>query len=370
MSDERFQSLLRELFQGHADHLRRLLQPLTAQQRALFEQFDELFKVLRRACRYEQDARPAKLSQLYEAIRDDPVAFLRDQATTLAAPGALNNPRVFEQRSYDSLMEFYSRLQLLQAGLAGKSGAPSAFKFTSQHPVRTQGFILNAGRILMDRPEPWVPEVLARVFENLHRWLRFAGGDQGVARLMREARQQHPEWADTLAPWLGMAMRHDGFFTRSLFGFDAAMILAGLEYEPSEQESVFEPLMDPKIVEALLRRMSDGSLPRADLIALTLRKLQGPLRPSIARSLDRAVRATGADRHRNPGSCRGVRHPAQRSRASRQQAGVRRCGATFSGGCRPGGRAGGGAGLRAAKPGAGARQSGPASAQEAGQIPS
>ena len=119
--------------------------------------------------------------------------------------------------------------------------------------------------------------------QNLHRWARFAGGDQGVARLMSEARQQHPEWADTLAPWLGAAMRRDGFFTRSLHGFDAAMILAGLEYEPSEQESVFEPLMDPKIVEALRRRMSDGSLPRADLIALTLRKLQGPLRPSIAK---------------------------------------------------------------------------------------
>jgi hypothetical protein len=283
-SDELFQTLLRELFQGRQQPLRGLLQPLTAEQRkALFEQFNDLFKVLRQACRYEQDARPAKLSQLYEAIRDDPAAFLRDRATTLAAPGALNNPQVFQQRSYDSLMEFHSRLQLLQAGLAGKRGVADAFKLTSQYPVRTRGFILNAGRILMDRPEPWVPEVLARMFENLHRWARFAGGDQGVARLMSEARQQHPEWADTLAPWLGAAMRRDGFFTRSLRGFDAAMILAGLEYEPSEQESVFEPLMDPKIVEALLRRMADGSLARDDLIALILRKLQGPLRPSIAK---------------------------------------------------------------------------------------
>ena len=297
-SDELFQTLLRELFQGREQSLRGLLQPLTAQQRkALFEQFDELFKVLRRACRYEQDTRPTKLSQLYEAIRNDPVAFLRDEATTLAAPGALHNVQIFQQRplgalvnprssrqhSYDALMEFYSRLQLLQAGLAGKSGVAGAFKSTSGLPVPTQGFMLNAGRILLDRPEPWVPEVLARMFENLHRWARFAGGDQGVARLMSEARQQHPEWADTLAPWLGAAMRRDGFFTRSLHGFDAAMILAGLEYEPSEQESVFEPLMDPKIVEALLRRMSDGSLPRADLIALTLRKLQGPLRPGIAK---------------------------------------------------------------------------------------
>ena len=301
MSDARdplFQTLLRELFQGREQALRGLLQPLTAQQRKmLFEEFGDLFKVLHRACRYEQDARPAKLSELYEAIRDDPVTFLRDQATTLAAPGALHNVQIFQQRplgalvnpgglrqhSYDTLTKFYSRLQLLQAGLAGKSGVAGAFKSTSGHPVRTQGFILNVGRVLLDRPEPWVPEVLARVFENLHRWVRFAGGNQGVARLMLEVRQQHPEWADTLAPWLGMAMRHDGFFTRSLHGFDAPMILAGLEYEPSEQESVFEPLMDPKIVEALLRRMADGSLPRADLIALTLRKLQGPLRPSIAK---------------------------------------------------------------------------------------
>jgi hypothetical protein len=283
-SDELFQTLLRELFQGRQQPLRGLLQPLTAEQRkALFEQFADLFKVLRQACRYEQDARPAKLSQLYEAIRDDPVTFPRDYATTLAAPGALNNPQVFQQRSYDSLMEFHSRLQLLQAGLAGKSGVAGAFKLTSQHPVRTQGFILNAGRILLDRPEPWVPEVLARIFDNLPRWMRFAGGDQGVARLMLEIRQQHPEWADTLAPWLGAAMRRDGFLSRSLAGCDAAMILAGLEYEPPAQDAGFEPLMDPKIVEALRRRMADGSLPRADLVALTLRKLQGPLRPSIAK---------------------------------------------------------------------------------------
>ncbi|MCO5762095.1 MAG: hypothetical protein NHG36_11370, partial [Chromatiaceae bacterium] len=73
MSDERFQSLLRELFQGHADHLRGLLQPLTAQQRkALFEEFGELFKMLNRACRYEPNARPVKLSHLYHAIRENP----------------------------------------------------------------------------------------------------------------------------------------------------------------------------------------------------------------------------------------------------------------------------------------------------------
>ncbi len=284
MSDERFQSLLRELFLGREQALRGLLQPLTAQQRkALFEQFADLFKVLRQACRYEQDARPAQLSQVYEAIRDDPAAFPRDYATSLAAPGALNNPQVFQQRSYDSLMEFHSRLQLLQAGLAGKSGVPAAFKYSERYPVLNQGYILIAGCILLDRPEPWVPEVLARIFENLPRWMRFAGGDQGVARLMQEARQQHPEWADTLAPWLGAAMRRDGFFNRSLDGFDAAMILAGLEYEPPTQEMGLEPLMDPEIVEALLRRTADGSLPRADLVALTLRKLQGPLRPSVAK---------------------------------------------------------------------------------------
>ncbi len=284
MSDELFQSLLRELFQGHADKLRGLLQPLAAPQRkALFEEFGELLKVLQRACRYQPEAKSVKLAQLYHAILEDPAAFLRDQATTLAAPGMLNNPQILQQRSYDSLMEFYSRLQLLQAGLAGKGGVAGAFKSSSQHPVRTQGFILRAGRILLDRPEPWVRETLARVFENLQRWARFSGGDHGAARLMLAARQQHPEWADTLAPWLGMAMRWDGFFTRSLAGFDAAMILAGLEYEPPAQEAGFEPLMDPKIVKALLRRMADGSLPRTDLVALTLRKLQSPLRPSVAK---------------------------------------------------------------------------------------
>ena len=105
MSDERFQTLLRELFEGDDDRLRDLLRPLTAEQRkALFERFGELFKVLHRACRYEREARPVKLAELYRAIREDPVEFLRDRASSLAAPGALNNPQtlqggLFQQRA-------------------------------------------------------------------------------------------------------------------------------------------------------------------------------------------------------------------------------------------------------------------------------
>ncbi|MEI2781866.1 MAG: hypothetical protein V9H25_11675 [Candidatus Competibacter sp.] len=52
MSDELFQTLLRELFEGDDDRLRDVLRPLTAEQRkVLFERFGELFKVLHRACR-------------------------------------------------------------------------------------------------------------------------------------------------------------------------------------------------------------------------------------------------------------------------------------------------------------------------------
>lgn len=76
MSDALFQTLLRELFEGDDDRLRDVLRPLTAEQRkALFDQFDELFKALRRACRYEQEARPAKLADLYRAIREDQLNF-------------------------------------------------------------------------------------------------------------------------------------------------------------------------------------------------------------------------------------------------------------------------------------------------------
>lgn len=78
-------------------------------------------------------------------------------------------------------------------------------------------------------------------------------------------------------------MRWDGFFHRSLKRYDSVMILAGLEYEPPTQDTGFEPLMDTEIVKALLRRMNDDSLPRADLVDLTLRKLQSPLRPTIAK---------------------------------------------------------------------------------------
>lgn len=289
MSDALFQTLLRELFEGDDDRLRDVLRPLTAEQRkALFDQFDELFKALRRACRYEQEARPAKLADLYRAIREDPVEFLRDQATTLAAPGALNNPQalqggLFQQRAYGALMAFYSRLNLLLAGLAGKGGVTGAFKASSRQPVRTQKFVLYAGRVLLDRPEPWIGEALARVFEQVLSRARFTGGDQGVARLMLEARQQHPEWTDALAPWLGMAMRRDGFFSHALKGFDSAMILAGLDYEPPAGEGFFEPLLDARVVDTLIRRLADDRLPRADFLALVVRKLQSPLRPLVAK---------------------------------------------------------------------------------------
>ncbi len=289
MSDELFQTLLRELFEGDDDRLRDVLRPLTAEQRkALFERFGELFKVLHRACRYEREARPAKLAELYRAIRDDPVEFLRDRATSLAAPGTLNNPQalqggLFQQRAYGALMSFYGRLSLLLAGLAGKGGVAGAFKTSSRQPVRTQKFVLYLGRVLLDRPEPWIGEAVARVFERVLSRARFTGGDQGVARLMLEARQQHPEWRDALAPWLGMAMRRDGFFSHALEGFDSALILAGLDYEPPAQEGFFEPLLDARVVDTLIRRIAEGKLPRADFLALILRKLQSPLRPHVAK---------------------------------------------------------------------------------------
>ncbi|HRD67159.1 MAG TPA: hypothetical protein PKY50_13520 [Candidatus Competibacter sp.] len=289
MSDELFQALLRELFEGDDDRLCEMLRPLTAGQRkALFEQFGELLKVLNRACRYEPAARPTKLAGLYRAIREDPVEFLRDRATSLAAPGALNNPQalqggLLQQRAYGALMAFYSRLNLLLAGLAGKGGVTGAFKTSSRQPVRTQKFVLYAGRVLLDRPEPWIGEALARAFEHLQNRARFTGGDQGVARLMLEARQQRPEWADMLAPYIGMAMRRDGFFSHALEGFDSAMILAGLDYDPPAQEVFFEPLLNPRVVDTLIRRLAEGSLPRAGLLALIVRKLQSPLRPGIAK---------------------------------------------------------------------------------------
>ncbi len=286
-TDTDFPTLLHELFHGNSRQLRVLLQPLTAEQRqALFSEFKELLNALKRACRFQADAKAVSLSELYRALRDDPAGFLRDRADTLAAPGALNNSQWTRQLFYTSLMEFYSRLQLLQVGLAGKGGVAGVFRHSERYPVWPAQFILHAGRVLLDRPEPWVRDALVQVFTDLERRTRFAGADLGVAPLLREARQRHPDWADALAPHLGPAMRRDGFFRRTLDGYDADMILAGLEYDPpaSGEMTSFEPLMDPKVVEALLTRMADGRLSRAELIALSLRKLQGPLRPGVAKT--------------------------------------------------------------------------------------
>jgi len=286
-TDTDFPTLLHELFHGNSRQLRVLLQPLTAdQRRALFSEFKELLNVLKRACRFQADAKAVSLSELYRALCDDPVGFLRDRADTLAAPGTLNNSQWMRQLFYNQLMEFYSRLQLLQAGLAGKGGVAGVFRYSERYPVWPAQFILHAGRVLLDRPESWACEALGQIFTDLERRTRFAGADLGVAPLLREARQRHPDWADALAPYLGPAMRHDGFFRRTLDGYDADMILAGLEYDPpaSGEMTRFEPLMDPKVVEALLTRMADGRLSRTELIALSLRKLHGPLRPGVAKT--------------------------------------------------------------------------------------
>jgi len=109
-----FPTLLQELFHGNSRQLRVLLQPLTAEQRrALFGEFKELLKVLKRACRFQADAKTVSLPELYRAIHDDPAGFVRDRADALAAPGALNNTQWMRQLFYTPLMEFYSRLQLL-----------------------------------------------------------------------------------------------------------------------------------------------------------------------------------------------------------------------------------------------------------------
>ena len=155
----------------------------------------------------------------------------------------------------------------------------------SADPVRTEQFLLQAGRILLDRPESWVQETFIRVCEEFLHWTRFTGGDLGAAQLLQEALQRHPDWIRVLTPGMGRAMRRDGFFNRSLDRYDAAMILAGLDYEPPTQEAGFEPLLDPEIVQSILRRAANGDLPRSDLIALILRKLHSPLRPRIIKCL-------------------------------------------------------------------------------------
>ena len=282
--DDLFEALLRELFQGNGEGLRARLQPLTASERqALFREFRDLLKALQRACRYQPEAPLLKLPRLYQAIRDNPAAFLRDQSAPLDQPGALHTLEVVQRPAYKALQRFYSRLQGLYAGLAGKNATLGAFQHRMSYPIHTKRFFLGTGRILLDRPEPWVQDVLVRVFTEFPRWTRFSNGEIGVAQFMQEALQRHPDWVEAFAPSMGRAMRRDGFFDRSLARYDPAMILAGLEHEPSVQDAGFEPLRDPEVVKALLRRVTEGSLPRPDLIALVLRKLTRPPRPGGAK---------------------------------------------------------------------------------------
>lgn len=304
--DDLFEALLRELFQGDAEGLRTRLQPLTASERqALFREFRDLLKALQCACRYQPEAPLLKLSRLYQAIRDNPAAFLREQSAAVNRPGALHTPAVVQRPAYKALQRFYGRLQGLYAGLAGRNAALRAFQHRMSYPLHPERFFLGTGRILLDRPEPWVQEVLVRVFTKFPRWTRFSNGEIGIAQFMQEALRRHPEWREALAPNIGRAMRRDGFFDRALTRYDPAMILAGLDYEPSVQDAGFEPLRDPKVVTALLQRATDGSLPRPELIALILRKSAGLLRPGKVKpwlNLLGALALTEAEFHHHVGA--------------------------------------------------------------------
>ena len=276
MSEALFQDLLQELFQGTLKELRARLQGLdSTQRRALFKRFGKLLPPLRRACRYRFDCRPVKLKHIYKAIRDDPDTFLQNQAT-MAAQGVLYSSR--------GAGSFYIRVQALQVGLATKSGVATGFRYVNDAPVMwSTPFILQVGEILLDRPESWVPEVLCTVFEKLDWRSAFNIGPSGVARLMQMARQRHPEWSESLAPYLGKAMRWDGFDEQYLKTFESDMILAGLEYQLPEEEPWAAPVVNPDISKLLLRMAATGALPRAPLLELTLRRLQSPLRPTLAK---------------------------------------------------------------------------------------
>lgn len=297
MSAPTFTTLLDDLFAGDFTSLQAQLQPLSAAERkALYAEFKPLLPLLRRACRYRFGGHTVKLSELHWAIRSDPAQFRAQQADTLTAAGALYGGIVFD---FNTLAAFFLRLQALYVGLASRSGVVTGFARNDQYPVRwdAEG-TLQLGTLLLARPEAWIPAALVQVVTALERSTG-RSPSQGAAELVRRARQQHPDWQDTLAPVVGVAMRLDGFIHADrLAEYDTAMILAGLAQHSAHAASGSEPVLLPETCKVLVQLTESGHLPRADLLGVCLHRLQQPLRPSVARgwvALVRALQPTAAD---------------------------------------------------------------------------
>lgn len=282
---ETAKAILRSCFLESAKNLQAAVKPLSAQGRQrLYQDLQKPLQALQKACRFSDQTFTQKQEQFlglsmtqYSAkyryvntIFSDVMAHLEDLESFLTTA------QISVFGAQDAGL-FFLKLQLLQVALAPKEQVDSVFKtpssnypyFRAETPSASRLYLL--GRTLLDRPEDWVAERLKALLE---RQLQMTE-PLGLALLLQELLEEHPDWSESFAPFMGPAMFWDGFASPDLSLFPAQMILAGLAYEPPALKRLSPAdLPGGYALDGLQRRLQAADMPRVDLVSILLQRLQ------------------------------------------------------------------------------------------------
>ena len=259
--DDLYEHLFKQLLHGDPEGLRTRLQGLSSEDRAtLFRRFRPLLKALRRICKPTYMGRPEiTLHELRRELTQEPDALIRRKPL----------PELYDA-------DLFTRVQALHVGLAPerelKTGLDQGDVYVAASGGET-GFVDGVGRILLDRPEPWMKPILVE-------WLLRV--PLGLGLFMLEVQELYPDLNEALAPAWPRVMMVDGFCRPSFRRFPPAMILAGLSHDGWPDSSTYDiPICRPAVTDTVLDLLEQGVIERRELIELTFNKLQSPLRKSL-----------------------------------------------------------------------------------------
>ena len=265
--DALYDTLFASLFHGPPEAIRAHLAPLTSGRRsALFHRFRPLLKALRECCTLTRSGRKQiRTVELIHLVQRDPQAFVESQERPEVDNGA-----------------FFSRVQVMQVGLAGRREIMTGLRRTDDQFGRyeDEDFLPKVVEVLLDRPEPWVEDVLFDWLEDVRS--RVAGWLQNLTRIYLRLWDEHPEWRPRLKPLRASVMYHDGFQRVPLDEIPLDMVLEGLVYAPPELGTHFVPIGRKEWVDSVLQLAHEREV-RERLLEVVLDQLQSALRPGIER---------------------------------------------------------------------------------------
>jgi len=251
------------LFNGTVRQVQERLQPMSSDERAAaFKPIKTVLEALRSMFKDDNERRRKKMS-LGEVRRlfDDDVKGFLDRWKTLKKQA----PVIWDNHRYDECCLLFTRVQCLQVGLApSKTAAGQGLKLSWDSPV-DHTYLLDVGRVLLDRPEAWRQEMFFRFVDNL--W-RSEADIEGLPRLLQEAKSREPDWREEILERAGRAMDWKLVDKNFVDNYDQEMVFAGLEYV--DPETPTNSSVAHKHCVGNVRRLANaGKLDRQALTATT-----------------------------------------------------------------------------------------------------